>query len=63
MTEILASLMPIAATNGLGIVLWIVAVIIGIWGLAMLFRGAVLYGILLIILAFAIGPGGWFILD
>jgi hypothetical protein len=44
-------------------VLWIIAVIIGLIGLVALFRGAVLGGILLIILAFAIGPGGWFILD
>ncbi|MBI4259464.1 MAG: hypothetical protein HY658_02755 [Actinobacteria bacterium] len=56
-------LAPLAVRGGAGFVLWIIAVIIGIWGLGMLFRGAVLAGILLIVLAFAIGPGGWFILD
>lgn len=38
--------------------LWILAVIIGIWGLVTLVRGQVLMGILLIILAFLVGPGG-----
>jgi hypothetical protein len=38
--------------------LWILAVLIGIWGLVTLFRGQVLAGIALIIVAFLVGPGG-----
>lgn len=38
--------------------LWILAVIIGIWGVVTLVRGQVLMGILLIVLAFLVGPGG-----
>ena len=38
--------------------LWILAVLIGIWGVVTLVRGQVLFGILLIIAAFLIGPGG-----
>lgn len=47
----------------MGFLLWILAVIIGIWGVVTLIRGQVLLGILLIIVAFAVGPGGWFIFD
>ena len=45
-----------AATSS---VLWIIAVILVIAGIVTLFRGGVLAGILLIILGFAVGPGGW----
>jgi hypothetical protein len=38
--------------------LWILAVIIGIWGVVTLIRGQVLLGIVLIIVAFLVGPGG-----
>jgi hypothetical protein len=38
--------------------LWILAVLIGIWGLVTLVRGQVLAGIVLIIVAFLVGPGG-----
>ena len=47
----------------MGFLLWILAVIIGIWGVVTLIRWQVLLGILLIIVAFAVGPGGWFIFD
>ncbi len=43
--------------------LWVLAVIIGIVGIVQLVKGQVLWGILLIVLAFAVGPGGWFIFD
>ncbi len=39
------------------------AVILAIAGIIALFRGSVLLGIILIIAAFAVGPGGWFIFD
>ena len=38
--------------------LWILAVLIGIWGIVTLVRGQVLLGIVLIIVAFLVGPGG-----
>lgn len=38
--------------------LWLLAVVIVIWGIVTLFRGQVLLGIALIILGFLVGPGG-----
>jgi TM2 domain-containing membrane protein YozV len=40
-------------------ILWIIAVIIGIFGVLRLIRGDILWGILLIVLAFVVGPGGY----
>ena len=40
------------------LLLWILAVLIGIWGVVTLIRGQVLLGIVLIIVAFLVGPGG-----
>ena len=39
-------------------VLWIIAVIIGIFGILRLIRGDILVGIVLIVVAFLVGPGG-----
>jgi hypothetical protein len=39
--------------------LWLIAVILVIWGIVNIISGAVLWGILLIVLGCAIGPGGW----
>ncbi len=39
-------------------VLWIIAVIIGIFGVLRLIRGDILVGIALIVVAFLVGPGG-----
>ena len=39
-------------------VLWLIAVALVIFGIVTLFRGAVMYGILLIIVGFLVGPGG-----
>lgn len=38
--------------------LWLLAVLIGIWGVVTLIRGQVLMGIVLIVVAFLVGPGG-----
>ena len=38
--------------------LWILALLIGICGVVTLIRGQVLLGIILIIVAFLVGPGG-----
>lgn len=40
------------------LLLWILAVLIGIWGVVTLVRGQVLVGIVLIVVAFLVGPGG-----
>lgn len=40
------------------LVLWIVAAVLVIWGIVTLTRGAVLGGIVLIVLGLLIGPGG-----
>lgn len=39
-------------------ILWIIAVILVIAGIVSIFRGAVLWGILLIVLGCLVGPGG-----
>ena len=39
-------------------ILWIIAVIIGIFGVLRLIRGDILLGIALIVVAFLVGPGG-----
>jgi hypothetical protein len=45
--------------GGTASLLWIIAVILVIAGIVTLIRGGVLAGILLIIIGFAVGPGGW----
>jgi hypothetical protein len=42
----------------MALLLWILALLIGIWGVVTLIRGQVLLGIILIIVAFLVGPGG-----
>ena len=39
-------------------VLWIAAIVLVVWGVAMLLRGAILAGIALIVLGLLVGPGG-----
>jgi hypothetical protein len=39
-------------------VLWLIAVILVLAGIVTLFRGAVAFGIVLIVLGFLVGPGG-----
>ncbi len=38
--------------------LWILAVVLVVWGILMLVRGQILPGILVIILGLLVGPGG-----
>jgi hypothetical protein len=42
-----------------GFLLWILAVILVIAGIVALFNGAIIWGIVLIVVGFAVGPGGW----
>jgi len=39
-------------------ILWLIAVILVIWGIVTIFRGSVLLGIVLIIVGLLLGPGG-----
>ncbi len=39
--------------------LWIVAAVLVIWGITTLVRGAVIGGIVLIVLGLIVGPGGY----
>lgn len=48
-----------AGCSGLvSLILWILAVILVIWGIVTAVRGALLMGIVLIIIGLLIGPGG-----
>jgi hypothetical protein len=39
--------------------LWLAAVILVVAGIITLFSGSVLWGIVLIVVGLAVGPGGW----
>jgi len=45
------------------LVLWLIAVALVIWGIVTIVRGAVLLGIVLIVLGLLVGPGGVSIFD
>ena len=40
-------------------ILWLIAVIIGIIGIVQLFQGQIILGIVLLVVAFLVGPGGY----
>ena len=42
----------------MALILWIIAVILVIGGIVTLFRGQILFGILLIVVGLLVGPGG-----
>jgi hypothetical protein len=46
----------------MGFILWIIAVVIAIYGVLRLVRGDILIGIILLVVAAAVGPGGWSVL-
>ncbi len=43
-------------------VLWIIAVVIAIVGVVQLLQGQLILGIILLVVAAAVGPGGWSVL-
>jgi hypothetical protein len=47
----------------MGFLLWIIAVALVIFGIITLINGSVLWGIVLIIVGLAVGPGGWSIFN
>ncbi len=40
-------------------VLWVIAVILAIIGIVQLIQGSIIFGIILLVAAAAVGPGGW----
>ncbi len=42
----------------MGTILWIIAVVLVIAGIVAIFRGQMLFGILLIVVGLLVGPGG-----
>lgn len=52
------------ATTGYGwamnaTVLWVLAVILAIVGIVQLLQGQIIFGIIVLVVAAAVGPGGW----
>lgn len=43
----------------MGVLLWLVAVALVIYGVITLINGSILLGIVLIVVGLAVGPGGW----
>jgi TM2 domain-containing membrane protein YozV len=53
---------PTGTTNeesNMGLVLWLIAVVIGIVGIVQLLQGQIILGIVLLVVAFLVGPGGY----
>lgn len=48
----------LALSGSAATILWIIAAILVIYGIVMLVRGAVLQGVLLIVVGLLVGPGG-----
>lgn len=44
-------------------ILWLIAVVLAIWGVVTLVRGGILMGIVLLVLACLVGPGGYSIFN
>jgi hypothetical protein len=44
--------------NSMEAILWLLAVILVIGGIVVMVRGAILYGLVLVIVGFLVGPGG-----
>jgi hypothetical protein len=53
----------LAVSGAAATLLWIIAAVLVIYGIVVLVRGAVLQGILLIVVGLLVGPGGVSIFD
>jgi hypothetical protein len=49
---------PRGRTSMWDFILWIIAVILVVWGIVSIFRSRILMGIVLIIVGLLVGPGG-----
>ena len=47
----------------MGFLLWLIAVVLVIWGIVTLINGSLILGIVLIVVGLAVGPGGWSIFN
>ncbi|NRQ49615.1 GPGG-motif small membrane protein [Aeromicrobium stalagmiti] len=47
----------------MSLLLWLAAVVLVVAGIVTLIGGSVLWGIILIVLGLAVGPGGWSIFN
>lgn len=47
----------------MGFLLWILAVILVVAGVVTLIQGSIIFGIILIVVGLAVGPGGWSIFN
>jgi hypothetical protein len=43
----------------MALILWLIAVVLAVVGVVQLLQGQILLGIILLIAACAVGPGGW----
>jgi hypothetical protein len=54
-----ASAAPLLAASGaVNTLLWIIAVVLVIWGIITIVRGGLIMGIVLIVIGLLVGPGG-----
>jgi hypothetical protein len=44
--------------GGLNFILWIIAVVLVVWGIITILRGGLIMGIILIVAGLLVGPGG-----
>lgn len=58
MAAVLQAALLAASNSGLDVVLWVIAAILVIAGIFAVIRGAILWGIILIIIGLLVGPGG-----
>jgi hypothetical protein len=58
LNDLLYPVLAQADNGALGTVLWIIAAVLVIAGILAIVRGAVLWGIVLIIVGLLVGPGG-----
>lgn len=47
----------------MGIVLWLLAVVLVVWGIVTLIHGGIILGIVLIVVGLLVGPGGVSVLN
>jgi hypothetical protein len=47
----------------MGLILWLIAVVLVVWGIVSIVRGDVILGIILIIVGLLVGPGGYSIFN
>ena len=45
--------------TAMGFLLWLIAVALVIVGIVQLIQGQIILGVVLMVLGFAVGPGGW----